>query len=71
VWTNDEKKLLMPLVQNSVRERKPPVKDSILKMKKETSLEKLPWLKIKYQVWAMAQSEMKKNKKIIVDLKLS
>ena len=59
------------MVSISARLGKPPKKNEVQSFQKTNKgLLALPWLKIKHQVWAMAQSEMKKNKKIMRDLKV-
>jgi hypothetical protein len=70
-WTSEEKSLINPLVSRAVRIGKPPTKQDIQSLqKKNPPLASLPWLKVKHQVWALAQTELKKNKKVMMGLKM-
>ena len=67
----EEKLLLKPLIQLTLRSGKPPVKANVtLLQRRSTALASLPWIQIKHQVWAIAQVEKNKTKKIIKELKL-
>ena len=55
-WTPEEKSILDIMVRKSIISGKPPKKADVENVKKENALLKnIPWLKIKHQVWAMAQ----------------
>ena len=70
-WTSEEKSLINPLVSRAVRIGKPPTKKDIQSLqKKNPPLASLPWLKVKHQVWALAQTELKKNKKVMMGVKM-
>ena len=49
-----------------MRSGKPPKKEDVEKVKKENILLKnIPWIKIKHQVWAMAQQKSKVAKRMV------
>ena len=56
-----EKEALKPLVLKAYRNKKPPTKSDI-KQLNNSKINKLPWLNVKYQVWAMAQQKLKQAK---------
>ncbi|XP_060584686.1 uncharacterized protein LOC132740736 isoform X2 [Ruditapes philippinarum] len=63
-WTLKEKELLKPMIYRAVRLGKPPTKQDVQSLqKKNPVLAPLPWLKIKHQAWALAQAELRKDKK--------
>ena len=44
------------------REKKPPNKSDITELLKNSRINGIPWLNVKYQVWAMAQQKIKQAK---------
>lgn len=58
--------VLSSLIQKAEKEGKPPVKKEIMKLKEKYSvLSELPWIKIKHQIWAKAQTLIVKKKKVV------
>ena len=61
-WTEHEKAALKPLVLKAYREKKPPNKSDITELLKNSRINGIPWLNVKYQVWAMAQQKIRQAK---------
>ena len=58
--------ILKPLVKQSLRAGKPPVKADIISLQKtHSALASLPSVKIKHQIWALAQAEKLKSKQMM------
>lgn len=65
-WTEEEKSILDIMVRKSIISGKPPKKADVEHFKKENMLLKnIPWVKIKHQVWAMAQQKTKVAKRVL------
>lgn len=60
-WTEEEKSVLDIMVRKSIISGKPPKKADVEHLKKEN----IPWVKIKHQVWAMAQQKTKVAKWVL------
>jgi hypothetical protein len=71
IWSNLEKEQMQSLVLEAVRKKRPPCKADVGKFQLtngDKNLKSLPWLKLKHQVWAMAQSIIKKKEKVVAEL---
>lgn len=70
-WSQAEKVQIQHLVDEAVKNKRPPRKGELIMFKATTTdkiLAALPWLRLKYQVWARAQAIMKKKRNIVNDL---
>ena len=70
-WSQVEKVQIKHLVEEAVKNKRPPCKGEMVMFqatKADKNLTALPWVKIRHQVWAMAQVKMKEAKKIVNDL---